>query len=353
MAREVRAVARALNAVAANIDLRERGGEHEKAGFRCWVASLPAPNTLKATSHHSALVTDAEVEAGNAQASMRVVGTLWQKAKDLRDHAACEKEMLRKQLKEGSALAQEVVEQKIDAFLVTLDAKMLEHEESFLALEEQGAMLDQQLQQKRKEYEEETGENLDKCTKRQKGGEAMERFATQIAEVEHTLAQASARHAALIRKRDDIEAERDRVETEVASLAGQLAQVLREHGAEGPPGSAGWTLEAKIQAIKAKHATEVHALQNSLADANRRLCPKRNQHLLASLLSFLQQTATNPQEMDAMALLLTNRFSPTPGGSTLDVSPNMLTKGKALLKSRTGLEVDLEVELDSDVFFRA
>ena len=102
----------------------------------------------------------------------RAVAALWKKAEDLRADRLKEKEALRLQLKESTARAQELVERRVEDFLGAHDERMSQLEEAHLQASKQASALDTALQNKRQEYEKETGESFNNLitnsTKKQK-----------------------------------------------------------------------------------------------------------------------------------------------------------------------------------------
>ena len=84
---------------------------------------------------------------------------MWQNALDLRDKKNLEKEVLRKQLKQGWSLAQDLIESRVEQYLAAHEEAMQNLDRARLASVQSAAALDTLLQRKRREYQEETGES--------------------------------------------------------------------------------------------------------------------------------------------------------------------------------------------------
>jgi hypothetical protein len=149
-------------------------------------------------------LTEEEAEAWQSDEAKRISAELWEKASDLCMRKAAEKEVLRKQLKECSRLAQEQIESRVEHYLRTHEESMTRKEHAKRQILEETAALDKVLHRKRKDYEDMTGISFNSASlyaKRQKGADngTLDRpdTASKVNKVKHEIVASNERLAML------------------------------------------------------------------------------------------------------------------------------------------------------------
>lgn len=206
---------------------------------------------------------------------------------------------------------QGLIEAQVDEYLRAHEETLCSLNQQRLASLDESASLDSLLQQKRREYDEEFGQGCSWASskKRNTGGgseqtldEARPDTASRIAEIQSELAAVTERRALLVGSHEARRGELAQVEDEMALLDAKIAAATQGGAKEG--GSV-LTLEAQMRRIEASRKTEVAALQDKLKTLTGRRglegALRKREQLFNNLISFLQQGASNPTEMQGIS----------------------------------------------------